>query len=64
MAHNEPMNTSRTMVATVEGIRHEIPEIWVAGFCQSNRCHAGDAAAYWHWQFQLDQQWNAQQVAA
>jgi hypothetical protein len=25
-----------------------IPDIWLAGFCQSNHCSTADAIAWWH----------------
>ena len=56
---------SRKLTATVDGETYEIPEIWIAGFCQTHRTRTTeDAVMYWHWQSQLAKADQAQNVAA
>lgn len=31
-----------------------IPDIWIAGFCQVNKCDAETAIGYWFWQDDLE----------
>lgn len=45
---------SEMIQATIEGRKHSIPGIWVAGFCQANRCDTQAAILYWDWQAQLE----------
>jgi hypothetical protein len=39
------------------GKRHEIPDIWIAGFCQANECGSGTALEWWLYQARLAEQW-------
>ena len=45
-----------TIVAVVDGQRHEIPGIWCAGYCTANPgARTIDAVHWWHYQWTLEQ---------
>lgn len=48
-----------TITATVDGITHNIPESWIAGFCRGQgglgQLTAKDAIRHWHEQWKLEQ---------
>ncbi len=47
---------SRMVSATVDGVKHEIPEIWLMGFTQTGHGKTvEDGVRYWHWQWELEQ---------
>lgn len=44
------------MKATVDGIDHQIPEIWIVGYCHRPGRTIEDAVRWWHYQWTLEQQ--------
>lgn len=39
------------------GERYDIPEIWLAGFCQAHgHCHPREAIAWWHQQALMEKE--------
>lgn len=48
-----------TITATVEGVRHVIPESWVVGFCRAQgglpAKTTAEAVSWWHEQWKLQQ---------
>lgn len=42
--------------ATIAGVQHDVPDIWIAGFCTANKCSPDLAILHWHSQWELENQ--------
>jgi hypothetical protein len=46
--------SERFVTGTIEETKYEIPEMWVVGFCQHNKCSVHDAFVWWHEQEKME----------
>jgi hypothetical protein len=50
---------ARIVTARVNGRTHQIPEVWLMGFCRGGR-HPEEAVAQWDAQAQMEAAWEAE----